>query len=359
MICLHGKQTTQHSKLKRVSRVEWSPHSINPLEMSSQSTPSLFFKLAVYQQLLGSNPYKHYASLVSASAFPHHAAATLRTPPAHLARDESSSMSIHTCHAASHTKSSKYVNRDHRNGSPLVTTTTTTPIITNGITNAFHSDHKRPILNGHSPVKKSDFFNRKFERNTKQTSEKVKQEPKTDSFASKILFPGVEPCPLSSSTSTERLPDCRTPTDHDEHADEDTQDSGFLINCDQDSRCSSAASNGSQSSSSALSISLTGRSNAMNVQRQSSSSSSSSSSNGKGNHGSNSATAGSGERGRSSSSNKTSVGDESGGEKPSKKPKSKSSHSSATDSLGKPRRARTAFTYEQLVALENKFKASR
>jgi len=31
----------------------------------------------------------------------------------------------------------------------------------------------------------------------------------------------------------------------------------------------------------------------------------------------------------------------------------------ASKSGGKPRRARTAFTYEQLVALENKFKQTR
>lgn len=40
--------------------------------------------------------------------------------------------------------------------------------------------------------------------------------------------------------------------------------------------------------------------------------------------------------------------------------KSKSSStSSSTDKPSKPRRARTAFTYEQLVALENKFKQTR
>lgn len=48
-------------------------------------------------------------------------------------------------------------------------------------------------------------------------------------------------------------------------------------------------------------------------------------------------------------------GDESG------KQKMKSFSSSGSDSgkAGKPRRARTAFTYEQLVALENKFKTTR
>jgi homeobox protein Nkx-1 len=41
------------------------------------------------------------------------------------------------------------------------------------------------------------------------------------------------------------------------------------------------------------------------------------------------------------------------------KSKSSSTSSSTTDKPSKPRRARTAFTYEQLVALENKFKQTR
>lgn len=41
------------------------------------------------------------------------------------------------------------------------------------------------------------------------------------------------------------------------------------------------------------------------------------------------------------------------------KSKSSSTSSSSTDKPSKPRRARTAFTYEQLVALENKFKQTR
>jgi hypothetical protein len=41
------------------------------------------------------------------------------------------------------------------------------------------------------------------------------------------------------------------------------------------------------------------------------------------------------------------------------KSKSSSTSSSTTDRPSKPRRARTAFTYEQLVALENKFKQTR
>ncbi|ODN04144.1 NK1 transcription factor-related protein 1 [Orchesella cincta] len=47
-------------------------------------------------------------------------------------------------------------------------------------------------------------------------------------------------------------------------------------------------------------------------------------------------------------------------DKGSEKGKKKSSKSSNSDTKsGKPRRARTAFTYEQLVALENKFKTTR
>lgn len=45
-----------------------------------------------------------------------------------------------------------------------------------------------------------------------------------------------------------------------------------------------------------------------------------------------------------------------GGEKDGK---SKKKRQSAESKAGKPRRARTAFTYEQLVALENKFKTTR
>lgn len=41
------------------------------------------------------------------------------------------------------------------------------------------------------------------------------------------------------------------------------------------------------------------------------------------------------------------------------KSKSSSGSSSNADRPSKPRRARTAFTYEQLVALENKFKQTR
>lgn len=37
----------------------------------------------------------------------------------------------------------------------------------------------------------------------------------------------------------------------------------------------------------------------------------------------------------------------------------KKKSSQMIDKIGKPRRARTAFTYEQLVALENKFKSTR
>lgn len=46
-----------------------------------------------------------------------------------------------------------------------------------------------------------------------------------------------------------------------------------------------------------------------------------------------------------------------GGQGPQGKPKRKRSGSDSKS--GKPRRARTAFTYEQLVALENKFKSTR
>lgn len=42
-----------------------------------------------------------------------------------------------------------------------------------------------------------------------------------------------------------------------------------------------------------------------------------------------------------------------------KKSSASSTSSSADPKGGKPRRARTAFTYEQLVALENKFKSTR
>lgn len=42
-----------------------------------------------------------------------------------------------------------------------------------------------------------------------------------------------------------------------------------------------------------------------------------------------------------------------------KDPTRKKKHDSKSQSAGKPRRARTAFTYEQLVALENKFKTTR
>uniref|UniRef100_A0A7N8YGJ7 Homeobox domain-containing protein n=1 Tax=Mastacembelus armatus TaxID=205130 RepID=A0A7N8YGJ7_9TELE len=40
-------------------------------------------------------------------------------------------------------------------------------------------------------------------------------------------------------------------------------------------------------------------------------------------------------------------------------PKPKRKRSGSDSKSGKPRRARTAFTYEQLVALENKFKSTR
>lgn len=42
-----------------------------------------------------------------------------------------------------------------------------------------------------------------------------------------------------------------------------------------------------------------------------------------------------------------------------KRSNGKSSSESSSKNSGKPRRARTAFTYEQLVALENKFKTTR
>ncbi|KAI5714822.1 hypothetical protein M8J77_005964 [Diaphorina citri] len=42
-----------------------------------------------------------------------------------------------------------------------------------------------------------------------------------------------------------------------------------------------------------------------------------------------------------------------------KKSGKKSKHADSKSNGGKPRRARTAFTYEQLVALENKFKTTR
>lgn len=42
-----------------------------------------------------------------------------------------------------------------------------------------------------------------------------------------------------------------------------------------------------------------------------------------------------------------------------KDPSKKKKGESKSQSAGKPRRARTAFTYEQLVALENKFKTTR
>ena len=49
----------------------------------------------------------------------------------------------------------------------------------------------------------------------------------------------------------------------------------------------------------------------------------------------------------------------SGSKKSSKKSSSSSSNSANDAKSGKPRRARTAFTYEQLVSLENKFKTTR
>lgn len=198
------------------------------------------------------------------------------------------------------------------------------------------SECEQSALQATIAVKKSDIFTRRFQA-------KVSPSPAIKSLDQSLSCSVKKEadCESEHRTSETRLVGKRTTFDElidsrladPNHNDEDDE---LLINCDQDSRCSTPASISSRSSFASLSRSS-------------------------GHEHKNGDTHSECDRSDESRSSRTKNGKTcagSGDEKPAKKLKSRSNHG-GPEALGKPRRARTAFTYEQLVALENKFKATR